>query len=88
MDFILFFFGFLTLILVRKHYFLSLLSLEFILVYLFISFFFFLNFYGYDFYFCVIFLVLGICDGVLGLSLLVYLVRKINSDYFVSLFSS
>nr|AWX92101.1 NADH dehydrogenase subunit 4L [Ugyops sp. APL-2018] len=79
--FFFFFFGFISLFLVRKHYLLSLFCLEFIFLSLFLFIFFYLNFFFYEFYYGVVFLVFGVCDGVLGLSLLIYIVRKFSSDY-------
>nr|YP_010990574.1 NADH dehydrogenase subunit 4L [Kodaianella bicinctifrons]WOW98888.1 NADH dehydrogenase subunit 4L [Kodaianella bicinctifrons] len=77
----IFFSGIISLIFVRKHYLLSLLSLEFMILSLFYLVFFFLGFFFFEFYFLVVFLVLGVCEGVLGLSLIVYLVRKNSLDY-------
>nr|ACI95021.1 NADH dehydrogenase subunit 4L [Sivaloka damnosus] len=77
----IFFSGTLSLLFVRKHYLMSLLSLEFMILSLFYMNFNFLEFFYFDFYFLIIFLVLGVCEGVLGLSLIVYLVRKNSLDY-------
>nr|YP_010990613.1 NADH dehydrogenase subunit 4L [Suva longipenna]WOW98940.1 NADH dehydrogenase subunit 4L [Suva longipenna] len=81
----MFFFGILTLIMVRSHFLMCLLSIELLFIYLFFYSFFFFNFFFFDYYFCILFLVFGVCDGVIGLSLLVYLVRKTGNDYFSSL---
>nr|WOW98992.1 NADH dehydrogenase subunit 4L [Cixiini sp.] len=79
--FFYFIMGIVTLILVRKHYLLSLLSLELIFLSVFLFMVYFLNGFNYEYFFCILFLVLGVCDGVLGLSLLVFVVRKFGSDY-------
>nr|YP_010990561.1 NADH dehydrogenase subunit 4L [Aplos simplex]WOW98875.1 NADH dehydrogenase subunit 4L [Aplos simplex] len=81
----IFFFGLLSLIFVRKHFLLSLLSLEFMFLSIFFFIYFFFDFYVYEYYFVIVFLVLGVCEGVLGLSLIVYLVRKDSLDYLSSL---
>nr|WOW99096.1 NADH dehydrogenase subunit 4L [Paravarcia sp.] len=81
----IFFSGIFSLIMVRKHYLMSLLSLEFLLLSIFFSSFFFFSFFFHDFFFLVVFLVLGVCEGVLGLSLIVYLVRKFSLDYLDSI---
>uniref|UniRef100_UPI0031F3FFD4 NADH dehydrogenase subunit 4L n=1 Tax=Loxocephala sichuanensis TaxID=3080980 RepID=UPI0031F3FFD4 len=77
--------GFVSLFMVRKHYLLSLLSLEFLLLSLFYFMFLFFGYFCYDYFFGMIYLVFGVCDGVLGLSLIVYLSRKYSSDYLDSL---
>nr|WOW98979.1 NADH dehydrogenase subunit 4L [Cixiidae sp.] len=79
--FLLFMVGLLTLFMVRKHYLMSLLSLELIFLSVFLFMTLFLSNFNYEFFFCIMFLVVGVCDGVLGLSLLVYIVRKFGSDY-------
>nr|AZZ89111.1 NADH dehydrogenase subunit 4L [Magadhaideus sp. n. SX-2018] len=73
--------GILSLVFVRSHYLLSLLSLEFMVISIFLFSINFFSFYLHDYYFSVMFLVLGVCDGVLGLSLLVYLIRSVSNDY-------
>nr|AZZ89163.1 NADH dehydrogenase subunit 4L [Betatropis formosana] len=80
-----FFSGLLSLLFVRKHFLLCLLSLEFLIISIYLFSLMYFSFYMYDFYFLILFLVLGVCDGVLGLSLLVYLIRKTSSDFIDSL---
>nr|YP_009110446.1 NADH dehydrogenase subunit 4L [Clibanarius infraspinatus]CEH27545.1 NADH dehydrogenase subunit 4L [Clibanarius infraspinatus] len=79
--------GFWNFVSVRKHLLNSLLSLEFIMLGIF-----FLNnncfsLVGSELYFVCFFLSLAACEGALGLSLLVSIVRSHGSDYF-SAFSS
>nr|ALO71115.1 NADH deshydrogenase subunit 4L [Pselaphinae sp. 10 EF-2015] len=69
----------------RKHLLLLLLSLELIVLSLYINMFFMLMEFGLEFYMLMIFLIMSVCEGVLGLSLLVYLVRTHSSDYMSSL---
>lgn len=35
-----------------------------------------------DYYFLILFLVVSVCEGVLGLSILVYMIRFNGNDYF------
>nr|QUL61659.1 NADH dehydrogenase subunit 4L [Orthopagus splendens] len=86
MYFVCFFFSLVNLIFVRSHFFLCLLSLEFIILILFFfCYYYFYNFI-FDFYFLIIFLVLSICEGVIGLSMLVFLVRSVGNDYLTNNF--
>nr|YP_011014871.1 NADH dehydrogenase subunit 4L [Thabena yunnanensis]WQB38552.1 NADH dehydrogenase subunit 4L [Thabena yunnanensis] len=73
--------GFLSLVFVRKHFLMSLLSLEFMILSIFFFLFFYFGLFFFDFYFLIVFLVLGVCEGVLGLSLIVYLSRSDSIDY-------
>nr|YP_001789011.1 NADH dehydrogenase subunit 4L [Phthonandria atrilineata]ACB20530.1 NADH dehydrogenase subunit 4L [Phthonandria atrilineata] len=61
-----------------------LLSLEFMVL----STFFFLLFYllmlNYEMYMLMVFLVFSVCEGALGLSILVSLIRTHGNDYFKS----
>nr|AZZ89033.1 NADH dehydrogenase subunit 4L [Achilidae gen. 1 sp. n. 1 SX-2018] len=76
-----FFSGLLGVFMVRKHFLLCLLSLEFMIISLYMYSMVFFSFYIYDYYFLILFLVMGVCDGVMGLSLLVFLVRSVSNDY-------
>nr|AZL35890.1 NADH dehydrogenase subunit 4L [Okiscarta uchidae] len=73
--------GLLTLCLVRKHFLSCLLSLEFIILSLFMVFYFYLINFNYEFYLVLIFLTFSVCEGVLGLSVLVSLIRSHGNDY-------
>nr|ALO70736.1 NADH deshydrogenase subunit 4L [Nargus velox] len=66
----------------RKHLLLMLLSLEFIIISLYMNMFLFLSYNFYEFYFCLIFMTMSVCEGVLGLSILVSLIRSHGNDYF------
>nr|UBS94013.1 NADH dehydrogenase subunit 4L [Oliarus cf. filicicola HI01081] len=79
--FFFFFFGLIALFLVRKHYLMSLLSMELIFLSLFLFNMYYLSFYNFEYFYCILFLIFGVCDGSLGLTLLVYLVRKMGGDY-------
>nr|QTC08132.1 NADH dehydrogenase subunit 4L [Parachauliodes buchi] len=68
----------------RKHLLLMLLSLEFIVVCLFAWIILFLIVFNYEFYFSMIFLTFTVCEGALGLSILVSMIRTHGNDYFNS----
>nr|YP_010381601.1 NADH dehydrogenase subunit 4L [Neosymplana vittatum]UDL71976.1 NADH dehydrogenase subunit 4L [Neosymplana vittatum] len=81
----IFFSGFIGLFFVRKFFLLSLLMIEFMSISIFgLCCFYFMNFL-YSNFFSIIFLVFTVCDGVLGLSLMVFLVRKDSFDYLMSM---
>nr|YP_009654676.1 NADH dehydrogenase subunit 4L [Hoplistodera incisa]QCI09205.1 NADH dehydrogenase subunit 4L [Hoplistodera incisa] len=69
----------------RKHLLLSLLSLEFMVLCVFLALFTVMLMYGYELYFSLIFLVFTVCEGALGLSILVSLVRNQGNDYLSSM---
>nr|AST10266.1 NADH dehydrogenase subunit 4L [Parankylopteryx sp. YJ-2017] len=81
---IMFFSGILVYVMKRKHLLSTLLSLEFIVLSLFFLLFLMLINYNYEFYFSMIFLVFSVCEGVLGLSILVSMIRTHGNDYFKS----
>nr|URX53289.1 NADH dehydrogenase subunit 4L [Glyptotermes sp. 11 AB-2022a] len=68
----------------RKHLLITLLSLEFLVLSLFIIIYFYLCFYNYELYFVMFFLVFSVCEGALGLSILVSMIRGFGNDYFQS----
>nr|YP_010866029.1 NADH dehydrogenase subunit 4L [Piezodorus guildinii]WGT93137.1 NADH dehydrogenase subunit 4L [Piezodorus guildinii]DAZ87556.1 TPA_asm: NADH dehydrogenase subunit 4L [Piezodorus guildinii] len=69
----------------RKHLLLTLLSLEFIVLCVFLLLFVVLFNYGYELYFSLMFLVFTVCEGALGLSILVSLVRTQGNDHLSSM---
>nr|YP_010016405.1 NADH dehydrogenase subunit 4L [Perlomyia isobeae]YP_010835985.1 NADH dehydrogenase subunit 4L [Perlomyia levanidovae]QOI73907.1 NADH dehydrogenase subunit 4L [Perlomyia isobeae]WGC89504.1 NADH dehydrogenase subunit 4L [Perlomyia levanidovae] len=68
----------------RKHLLLTLLSLEFIVLSLFLILFIYLNKLNYELYFSMVFLTFTVCEGALGLSILVSMIRTHGNDYFQS----
>nr|AXS66375.1 NADH dehydrogenase subunit 4L [Cucujoidea sp. 12 KM-2017] len=66
----------------RKHLLVMLLSLEFIILSLFSLMFIYFSMYSYEFYFSLIFLTMSVCEGALGLSILVSMIRTHGNDYF------
>nr|UFZ13394.1 NADH dehydrogenase subunit 4L [Madachauliodes sp.] len=66
----------------RKHLLLMLLSLEFLVISLFMLLMMYLLMYNYEFFFLMVFLVFSVCEGVLGLSILVSMIRTHGNDFF------
>nr|QBF44177.1 NADH dehydrogenase subunit 4L [Thaumalea sp. ZK-2019] len=66
----------------RKHLLSTLLSLEFMVLSLFMFFILGLNIMNYEMYFTMMFLTFSVCEGALGLSILVSLIRTHGNDYF------
>nr|AFI54756.1 NADH dehydrogenase subunit 4L [Sastragala edessoides] len=69
----------------RNHILLSLLSLEFMVLATYFILFTTMLLFGFESYFILIFLVFTVCEGALGLSLLVMLVRNQGNDYLSSM---
>nr|WIL79870.1 NADH dehydrogenase subunit 4L [Clerus dealbatus] len=78
----LFLMGALSFSIKRKHLLLMLLSLEFMVLSVFLALFFMFNLLMYEYYFTLIFLSFSVCEGALGLSLLVSMIRSHGNDYF------
>nr|YP_009995515.1 NADH dehydrogenase subunit 4L [Ochthebius viridis]QNP09970.1 NADH dehydrogenase subunit 4L [Ochthebius viridis] len=76
--------GIMVFSLKRKHLLLMLLSLEFIILSLYFLMFLSLSYYMKEYYFSMIFMTMSVCEGALGLSLLVSLIRSHGNDYFQS----
>nr|YP_010464310.1 NADH dehydrogenase subunit 4L [Strongylium nakanei]UUL71687.1 NADH dehydrogenase subunit 4L [Strongylium nakanei] len=68
----------------RKHLLLMLLALEFIVLSVYLMIFLYLSFLGNEYFFSMVFLTFSVCEGVLGLSVLVSLIRTHGNDYFQS----
>lgn len=81
---LLFIIGLLVFVSNRKHLLSILLSLEYIVLVLFFSLIIYLNFIDYEFFFSIIFLTFRVCEGALGLSILVSIIRTHGNDYFQS----
>nr|QNV11581.1 NADH dehydrogenase subunit 4L [Limnophora tigrina] len=82
---ILFIMGVFTFISNRKHLLSMLLSLEYIVLSLFFLLFIYLNFLSFELFFILMFLTFSVCEGALGLSILVSMIRTHGNDYFQSL---
>nr|YP_011036676.1 NADH dehydrogenase subunit 4L [Stroggylocephalus agrestis]WRK21280.1 NADH dehydrogenase subunit 4L [Stroggylocephalus agrestis] len=83
---VLFFFSLISLVNVRKHILLCLMSLEFIVLSILFTIFIFSLMYSNSFYIYVFFMTFFVCEGVLGLSVLVLLVRFHGNDYLSSFY--
>nr|AXS65467.1 NADH dehydrogenase subunit 4L [Cucujoidea sp. 39 KM-2017] len=81
----MYFCGLMSFSLNRKHLLLMLLSLEFIVLSLYINIFNYLMMSCLDYFFSMIFLTMSVCEGVLGLSLLISMVRMHGNDYIMTL---
>nr|AML25636.1 NADH dehydrogenase subunit 4L [Staphylinidae sp. BMNH 1274679] len=81
---IMYFSGLIVFALKRKHLLLMLLSLEFIILSLYFNLFINLSNFNNEYYFCMIFLTMSVCEGVLGLAILVAMIRSFGNDYFQS----
>nr|SPP23455.1 NADH dehydrogenase subunit 4L [Graphium androcles] len=68
----------------HKHLLIVLLSLEFIVLSIFFFMMMFLNYMNNDMYMLMIFLLFSVCEGALGLSILVSMIRTHGNDYFQS----
>nr|YP_009185953.1 NADH dehydrogenase subunit 4L [Scaphidium quadrimaculatum]ALO70891.1 NADH deshydrogenase subunit 4L [Scaphidium quadrimaculatum] len=81
---LLYFMGLLSFCLKRKHLLLMLLSLEFIMIIMYFLLMIYLSYFNFEFYMGMIFLTMSVCEGALGLSILVSLIRTHGNDYFSS----
>nr|WFS78634.1 NADH dehydrogenase subunit 4L [Phyllozelus siccus siccus] len=66
----------------RKHMLSMLLSLELIVLGVFLSMFILMHVYDYELYFLMVYLAFCVCEGALGLSVLVLLIRTHGNDFF------
>nr|WMQ77919.1 NADH dehydrogenase subunit 4L [Kamalia tattakana] len=80
----MYFIGNLIFISKHKHLLVVLLSLEFIVLSIFFFLLFYLNLFDYEMYMLMVFLVFSVCEGALGLSILVSMIRTHGNDYFYS----
>nr|YP_010478407.1 NADH dehydrogenase subunit 4L [Nesophrosyne maritima]UVI59851.1 NADH dehydrogenase subunit 4L [Nesophrosyne maritima] len=69
-----------SLLLVRKHIFLCLLSLEYVVLSLLMMYTYYLSYSG-GFYMLIVVMVFFVCEGVLGLGVLVSLIRCHGNDF-------
>nr|YP_010709586.1 NADH dehydrogenase subunit 4L [Rhagonycha satoi]WCS40182.1 NADH dehydrogenase subunit 4L [Rhagonycha satoi] len=73
-----------VLTLKSKHLLLMLMSLEFLVIYIYFGLFIMMIYMNYEYYFIMIFLTMSVCEGTLGLAILVSLIRSHGNDYFQS----
>nr|QIK50399.1 NADH dehydrogenase subunit 4L [Chorosoma macilentum]UPL65620.1 NADH dehydrogenase subunit 4L [Chorosoma sp.] len=81
----MFFSGVMVFASTRKHLLLTLFSLEYLVLVLFLTLFIFLMYFGYEMYFILVFLTFTVCEGALGLGILVNMVRSHGNDLLSSL---
>nr|YP_010362172.1 NADH dehydrogenase subunit 4L [Trifida elongata]UNS15673.1 NADH dehydrogenase subunit 4L [Trifida elongata] len=79
------FMSMLSIIIIRKHILLCLISLEFAVLGLLMLIFLFCLNYNYCFYIYLVMMTFYVCEGVLGLSVLVYMIRSHGNDFLNSL---
>nr|YP_010946397.1 NADH dehydrogenase subunit 4L [Balta valida]WGO57115.1 NADH dehydrogenase subunit 4L [Balta valida] len=80
--FIMFFCGVWVFSSNHKHLLVVLLSLEFIVLVIYMIINYYLCFFSFELFFVVIFLTFSVCEGALGLSILVSMIRSFGNDYF------
>lgn len=69
----------------RKHLLLILIRLEFLVLCLYLYIFYFLIEIYFEYFFSIIFLTIRVCEGALGLSLLILIIRSHGNDYIINL---
>lgn len=79
---LMYFIGLLVFCFKCKHLLLMLLRLEFIVLSLYFGLFICISLYFYEYYFLIILLTIAVCEGALGLSVLVSIIRSYGNDYF------
>lgn len=84
----IFIFGLIIFCSKHKHILITLLRLEYLVLCIFLFFiFFFVDILG-DYYIILVFLTFSVCEGVLGLSILVTVIRRYGNDHINSIFIS
>nr|UBU97825.1 NADH dehydrogenase subunit 4L [Teleogryllus emma] len=68
----------------RKHLLIILLSLEYMVLFTFFMLLSWLGMLSYELFFSMIYLVFAVCEGSLGLGILISMVRSHGNDYFQS----
>nr|YP_009352120.1 NADH dehydrogenase subunit 4L [Euschemon rafflesia]AQX44282.1 NADH dehydrogenase subunit 4L [Euschemon rafflesia] len=68
----------------HKHLLIMLLSLEFIVLSMYLLMLLYLSLIEFNMYMLMVFLVFSVCEGALGLSILVSMIRTYGNDYFQS----
>nr|WAM61659.1 NADH dehydrogenase subunit 4L [Neptis soma] len=81
---VMFLFGNMIFVSKHKHLLIVLMSLEFMVLSIFFLMMMYLMMIGYNMYMLMAFLVFSVCEGALGLSILVSMIRTHGNDYFQS----
>nr|QXI88800.1 NADH dehydrogenase subunit 4L [Halpe nephele] len=84
MIFFMFVIGNMIFISKHKHLLIMLLSLEFIVLIIFFMMMLYLSFIEFDMYMLMVYLVFSVCEGALGISILVSMIRTHGNDYYQS----
>nr|QIV24818.1 NADH dehydrogenase subunit 4L [Teispes insularis] len=87
LSFIMVFSGLIVFSSKRKHLLLMLLSLEFVVLSLYLNLYLYLSGCSYEYFFSMIYITMSVCEGSLGLAILVSMIRSHGNDYILS-FSS
>lgn len=74
--------GLIVFCIICKHFLIILLSLEFIILSLLLGLFLILIIFDYELYFLILFIIIVVGEGVLGLSILVSIIRTHGNDYY------
>jgi len=80
----MYFIGLVVFSVKSKHLLLMLLRLEFVVLSLYFGMFICISFFLYEYYFLIVLLTMAVCEGALGLSILVSMIRSYGNDYFQS----
>nr|UPL65321.1 NADH dehydrogenase subunit 4L [Opistholeptus burmanus] len=68
----------------NNHLLINLLTLEYLVLLVFMLMYFNLLMFGMELYFMIIFLIFSVCEGALGLGILVNMIRSHGNDYLSS----
>nr|YP_010852973.1 NADH dehydrogenase subunit 4L [Pseudocoladenia festa]WGM81152.1 NADH dehydrogenase subunit 4L [Pseudocoladenia festa] len=82
--FLMFLVGNMIFVSKHKHLLIMLLSLEFIVLSMYLLLMLYLIMIEFDMYMLMVFLVFSVCEGALGISILVSMIRTHGNDYFQS----
>nr|WNO18637.1 NADH dehydrogenase subunit 4L [Tagiades gana gana] len=82
--FIMFMVGNMIFVSKHKHLLIMLLSLEFIVLSIFLFLMLYLYYIDFNMYMLMVFLVFSVCEGALGISILISMIRSHGNDYFQS----
>nr|UPI55412.1 NADH dehydrogenase subunit 4L [Dysdercus evanescens] len=82
---VMFLSGLIVFCLSHKHLLLTLFSIEYLVLFLYFMFNIFMLMFGFEMYFILVFLIFSVCEGALGLGVLVSMTRSHGNDYLSSL---
>lgn len=82
-NYLFYLLGVIIFIINRKHFLIILLRLELIVLSVFLGFFILLNCEYYNIIISLIYLTISVCEGVLGLSLMVIIIRSVGNDIII-----